>query len=504
MPAPRPGRCDDFRSALLAGDNQAVLEGWLAAGFAEQVDLIYLDPPFSTGDRFGMAGAQTVADAYSDAWPSLAAYLDFLRRRLTLLHRLLAPHGALFLHCDWRTSAHLRLLLEEIFGAANFRNEIIWRRGDNRGRKSCARHLGRTADSILYFVRDAADPGLRFHPPLQLRRHRLRADGRPPVGFHRDADGRYFKTAPRGDYTDRSISRLRAENRVYTTRTGRLRIKYFLEVVDGCLIEPQPLDTIWTDLPDAMHLPSSERFGYPTQEPLALLERIVACASDPGDLVIDPFCGSGTTLVAAAGTGRRFLGCDRSPAAINLSAARLVHAGCTDFDRRGADPVGGAVAAAVCGLAFQRAAAGDLCVTPLPDGDAAPRATTRRNARGVRLRRDAAVTREPRAAIASAGARLDEPLLLLECRAGSLAAPASGEAPAAPVNTATPVEAAAAALGASNVQRLRLPLEPGGTVLHFPLESGVRLEYHAEVVDGLGRRFRVELLPGGAGPGGRA
>lgn len=379
-------------SALHAGDNLPFLDSLLASGQAGSIDLVYLDPPFSTGDRFGMAGQHGVQAAYDDAWTSLAAYLEFLQARLVRLHRLLADHGALFLHCDWRTSAHLRLMLESIFGAQNFRNEIIWRRGDNRGRKSCAGHLGRTVDSILYFVKNADHPALRFQTPVHARRHRLGTGGRPPAGFHRDADGRYFKTAPRGDYTDASIARLRAENRIYETRNGRLRVKYFLDTDGDCLLEPMPLDTLWTDLPDAMHLPARERFGYPTQKPLALLKRIVACASNPGDRICDPFCGSGTTLVAAAELGRRFLGCDRSPCAVNLAAARLVLAGAGEFTRSGEDPVHGEIAAlpAVLPLAAE---------------------VPRRSARGVRLRKNASSPAAGVNAFADGGT---EPALIVE------------------------------------------------------------------------------------------
>ena len=145
-------------------------------------------------------------------------------------------------------------------------------------------------------------------------------------GLRRDEVGRWFKTAPRGDYTDESVARLEAEGRIHRTRpragSGGIRIKYFLEERDGQVIEEVLVGDVWTDIPDAMHM-GAERVGWPTQKPLALAERIIAAASNPGDIVLDAFCGSGTTLVAAARLGRRWIGIDASPEACAIARERI-------------------------------------------------------------------------------------------------------------------------------------------------------------------------------------
>ena len=141
-------------------------------------------------------------------------------------------------------------------------------------------------------------------------------------GYQIDADGRAFKTAPRGDYTDKSIQRLDAEGRIHRTRTGTIRIKYFLRQEGGHVYDKKLIGSVW-QLPDMMHAPRSERTGYPTQKPLALLERIVKASSNEGDVVLDPFCGCATTCIAAEKLGRQWAGIDLSPKAAELVKVRM-------------------------------------------------------------------------------------------------------------------------------------------------------------------------------------
>jgi hypothetical protein len=142
-------------------------------------------------------------------------------------------------------------------------------------------------------------------------------------GYRQEPDGRVFKTAPRGDYTDASIARLEREGRVHRTRTGKLRIKYHLEQRGGMVVERRLLGDVWTDIPDLMHARGGERLGFPTQKPEALLERIIACGSDPGALVVDVFCGSGTTAAVAHRLDRRWLVCDNAANAVGATHRRL-------------------------------------------------------------------------------------------------------------------------------------------------------------------------------------
>jgi len=236
-------------------------------------DLIYIDPPFFTGKaRATTRGAAT----YSDRWAGgLDAYLAFMQPRLEQCRRLLAAHGTLYVHLDWRASPYVRVI-DGIFGRENFLNEIIWY---YRTGGLSRRWFGRKHDTILAYAR-------------RLGRHR----------FHVQRDGEFRTDGLKYDERGRPYK---------STRQGRL---YFH--ADG----PAMTD-VW-DLP-FLSTVSLERTGWPTQKPLALLERIIRASSDPGDLVADFFCGSGTTLVAAQRLGRRYVGCDTSVEAVRIARGRL-------------------------------------------------------------------------------------------------------------------------------------------------------------------------------------
>ncbi len=223
--------------------------GALPDGF---VDLAYLDPPFNTGRTHTAADA-----AYVDRWPSLEAYLEFLRPRLEVVHRVLTPAGSILLHCDWRTCHHLRLLLDELFGASNFINHLVWVYGLGG---SSPRRFARKHDDILFYAKSEA----------------------------------YFFEPPRVPSTS---NRMKGQPKKAT-------------------------DVI--EIP-AINNMAAERAGYPTQKPLALLSLLIdaCCPPSPEGVILDPFCGSGTALVAAARSGRRFLGIDASPEAVRIAQERL-------------------------------------------------------------------------------------------------------------------------------------------------------------------------------------
>ncbi len=319
---------DVAEHGLVQGDNLAALQALVALGYAGQVGLVYLDPPFVSDalyeQRLVLPNGQVMRrPAFKDAWPSLDHWLAMLYPRLRLLYTLLADTGSLYLHLDWRAVHYARVLLDEIFGPDQFRNEIVWRRAASLGRKAASGQYGRVTDTLLFYSKSDA---FVFHRMLVEREI-------PRRGAHWDAERRrWFRTAPPGDYTEASLAQLAAEGRIHTTRTGRRRVKYYLdETADGRLVDHVPLDNLWLDIPDMMHLPPAERTGYPTQKPLALLRRIVTVSSNPGDLVLDPFAGAGTTIVAAATLGRRWLGLDASPAGIAVARARLLAVGAAPF-----------------------------------------------------------------------------------------------------------------------------------------------------------------------------
>jgi hypothetical protein len=210
-------------------------------------------------------------------------------------------------------------VLDEIFGRDGFKNEIVWRRAPNLGRQAASAQFGRTLDTILVY----GGPRAKIVPPTRLEP----IDDRS-VRF--DDEKRPFTTAPRGDYTDLSIEKLDREGRVHRTSSGKVYIKYFLVKDEhGKFFRERRVDALWTDVPPLRHAKVSERTGYPTQKPVALLDRIVRCASPEGGLVVDLFCGSGTTAEAALAAGRQTIASDKSAIAIATTRARLMRAGVT-------------------------------------------------------------------------------------------------------------------------------------------------------------------------------
>lgn len=292
-----------------------------------KVDLVYVDPPYQS-DRDYVAEARLDGPiaphgrvvrtrAYEDKLDP-GAYLDMLAPRLDALASLLHPEtGTLWVHLDWRAAYLVRAILDEIMGRDAFLNEIVWRRAPNLGRQAASAQFGRTLDTILVYGK----PRATLRPPTRL-------EPIEPSAIRWDDQQRPFTTAPRGDYTDVSIARLEKEGRVHRTSSGRVYIKYFLvKDADGTLCRERRIDALWTDVPPLRHAKTTERTGYPTQKPVALLERIIACASPPGGLVVDGFAGSGTTGVAAHNLGRRSVLVDASPIAIATARARLLRAG---------------------------------------------------------------------------------------------------------------------------------------------------------------------------------
>ncbi len=284
----------------------------------EPVKAVYMDPPFATGRNFR---TRSGALAYSDRWASMDAYLDMLHRVLKGAVGVLAPDGWLFLHGDSRAIHHGALVAADVFGDGSLKNDIVWSYG-GRGAKFTSGQLPRNHDTILAV---AAGPSSRFRRVYAVRKYPLDA---LPSHIRLDSSGRPYKTAPRGDYTDESIARLEAQGRVVRTSTGSIRIRYWLERRGRTVLEPVPVGSVWSDIPDMMHAPRRERWwGYPTQKPLALLQRILDLALGEADAVLDPFAGSGTTLVAAHLAGRRWIGVDGSPRAVHLMRRRLVYHG---------------------------------------------------------------------------------------------------------------------------------------------------------------------------------
>ncbi len=327
-PSP-PEPTSNWRNTLVYGDNLLAMHT-LGERVQGRVELIYIDPPFATGLNYfsqkGRGQASMQHRAYSDMLSGgMAGYADAMFRRLRAMRELLCDNGKIFVHCDWRANAVLRLILDEVFGADCFRNEIIWRRAPNLGRQAASKQLGRVIDSIFVYSKTT---GALFPGPVPKRRALVPLDSKgKPKGSRWDEERElYFTTAPRGDYTDKSIERLRGEGRIYDSPAGKVYIKYFLtKGRDGRWYKEQPVDTLWDDydVRPLRHRPKSEAMGYDTQKPEGLLERIISWSSKPGDIVADFFCGSGTTLAVAERLGRRWVGADQQRPAIEISRKRL-------------------------------------------------------------------------------------------------------------------------------------------------------------------------------------
>lgn len=296
-------------SRLVLGD-ALVAAPFLPAG---QVNLVYLDPPFSTGrERRGRASPEGKSLSYGDQWEGgLGAYLDWLAGLLGQAHRILGPTGSLVLHLDWRASHAARLLLDAIFGPERFINEIVWHYGSG-GRAS--RHFHRKHDALLWYARG---PRHSFYSEaVSVPRSRC-----PSCGQERQKWNNMRRT-------------LDTEGRTYRTiRSGGREYRYYDD-------EPVLPPDVWLDI-SHLQQRDPERLGWPTQKPLALLRRIVAATTAPGDLVADLCAGSGTTLEAAQLLGRRFLGMDISPEAVALSFRRLVAS---------TPPVGPGLSLETCGV----------------------------------------------------------------------------------------------------------------------------------------------------------
>jgi len=280
---------------LLIHGDAAVLGAYVPEGAA---DLAYLDPPFKVDKRFGArvtSGARaTGPTAYDDTWDSLASYLAWLEERIARVRPLLSERGTMWLHLDARAVHEAKVLCDRVFGSVRFRGEVIWVPGNGSKSRSGP---GFGHQTILLYARgkdpiwNGKDPALRapFAATSQAM-HFQRAD----------AEGRRYR------------------DRIVSGKTYR----YYAD-------EGRALGSVWTDCPAMVaNTPlRAETTGYPTQKPLKLLDRIVRAASDVGSLVIDPFAGSGTTLVAAAAAGRRFAGADIGQLAVSTIRARLDAAG---------------------------------------------------------------------------------------------------------------------------------------------------------------------------------
>lgn len=287
---------DGWMNKIFWGDNLQVMSHLLKE-YRGEVDLIYIDPPFdSKADykkKIKLKGKSAANDSsafeekqYGDIWSS-DEYLQFMYERLILLRELLASDGSIYLHCDWHRAAQLRMLLDEVFGPNNFRNEIVWSYFGFK--RATSRKFPQKHDLIYSYTKSAE---YTWH--VQYKPHSDDYIKR----FKRDENGRLYRddVNPTG---------------------GGSRIIY-LDEVEGDII-----DSVWNDIPPVNPV-AKDRQNYPTQKPVKLIERIIEASTNPNDLVFDCFMGSGTTQAAAINTGRRYIGADINLGAIQTTTKRLL------------------------------------------------------------------------------------------------------------------------------------------------------------------------------------
>ncbi len=249
------------------------------------IDLVYLDPPFFTQKTQILKNKENKEYSFEDSWDNIITYKNYIKERLEECRKILKNTGSIFLHCDRSASHYLRIALDEVFGADNFQSEIIW----SYKRWSNAKKGLLNAHQVIFFYSKTAD--FKFNPV-------------------------YTDYSPTTNLDQIFQKRVRDENGKTVYKTSENGSAELMEEKKGV-----PLSDVW-EIP-YLNPKAKERVGYPTQKPILLLERIIELVTDKGDIVLDPFCGSGTTLVASQILKRKFIGLDQSKEAIELSKQRL-------------------------------------------------------------------------------------------------------------------------------------------------------------------------------------
>ncbi len=323
-----------WTNKLIWGDNKLILSSLKNGPMRKEIEaqgglkLIYIDPPFDVGADFSMdikigdgdeeesfTKKPSVIEeiAYRDTWGKGAdSFIAMIYERLRLMHDLLAENGSIYVHCDYRVSAFMKLVLDEVFGSDNFGNEIIWKRGTVKGAKAKGNQMARNHDTVLYYTKsDNCIYNRRYLPFSEDYKLRFNKDDN-------DGKGPYRDDQPVGTRSDVSIEEMRKTGKVFEDKNGKLKIKTHLSELEGIT-----LDDNWIDISE-VNVMSDERAFYPTQKPEKFLQRIVEMSSNEGDLVADFFCGSGTTLAVAEKLGRKWIGSDLGKFGVHTSRKRLI------------------------------------------------------------------------------------------------------------------------------------------------------------------------------------
>jgi len=354
---------DAWKNQLFFGDNLEILRSGRIP--VNSVDLIYLDPPFNSNATYNIlfaekSGEKSAAQitAFEDTWhwgdesaaayddvvrgdrPRLAdllralyaflgrndmmAYLAMMAARLVELHRVLKPTGSLYMHCDPTASHYLKMILDAIFGAINFRNEVVWKRFTFH---ADAKRFGRVTDRVFFYTKSSKFTFNQIKVPfsedyisnkfvhIDEKGRKYRLDNLNPPGG-RGPVYEFHGVIKAWRYSEGNMRQLEKEGRIYF-RSKIPQLKRYLDELPG-----QAVHDLWADI-SPINPQAKERLGYPTQKPEALLERIIRASSNEGDLVLDSFCGCGTTITVAERLKRRWIGIDITHLAIALIKKRL-------------------------------------------------------------------------------------------------------------------------------------------------------------------------------------
>ena len=334
---------------LFYGDNKEVLANLLTSGFRGKVNLIYIDPPFDSGAdyvrRVHLRGTNGTARLegesyslgeqiqYTDIWAN-DNYLQFMYERLILLKELLAEDGLIWLHCDPARGHYLKCVMDEVFGPDRFVNQIVWKRSDAHSDVGQgARHLGTIHDMLLLYTKgdgynwnqifsplpkSTVEQWYRHVEPETERRFNM-ADATGPGGAAKGNPVYEWNGITRAWRFSRDrMKELHDSGRLAYTASGMTYLKRYLDESKGV-----PLQDWWDDIPMIRGIQRRGSAHYPTEKPEALLDRIIRLCSDPDDIVLDCFIGSGTTAAVAQKLGRRWIGCDINKGAIQTTSKRL-------------------------------------------------------------------------------------------------------------------------------------------------------------------------------------
>ena len=378
IPNPPPSRVplpQMDTNVLYYGDNLHILRHHIPD---DSIDLIYLDPPFNSSATYNVlfreeSGAVSHAqiEAFEDTWHwgdataqaydqvergqhqgvarmlkamvdglghnQVTAYLSMMAIRLIELQRVLKPAGSIYLHCDPTTGHYLKVLLDAIFDPRNFLNEIVWKRSAaHSDRAQGAKHFGRIHDTLFVYTKSGDDHHRPWNTPYEKHRdayiakHYYLVEAETGRKYQLDnltGPGGASKGNPLYEvlgvtrywrYSREHMDELIRQGRVVQPRPGAVpRYKRYLDEMEGT-----PVQDVWYDIPP-INSQAKERLGYPTQKPLQLLERVIETSSNPGDIVLDPFCGCGTAVHAAQKLGRQWVGIDITHLAIGLIRRRM-------------------------------------------------------------------------------------------------------------------------------------------------------------------------------------